>query len=454
MFAQIPRPHAYGLRSLGATLIVVLGLGCATPSRDRAWVADELGHRTGFTLRAAGDKPKGLPPQVRIDDGLNEDEAVAVALWNSPAFAADLERLSLATADFRQASRIDNPQLYVGAPIGSIVAAASLVAPLTSLLTISRRTEAADLMVSSVAESLVQTGLDLIRDVRVAHTDRALAERRLRIARELERNAGQLAVLAEARASAGEISRAEALAVRADASVATDGTQMAERDLTIASGRLQALLGGSVGVELNVEVERQLPRTAPALDELLLVARRSRPDVLALELELRGAAERAGWERWRILALSAQADVQWDSQRVGARVGGVIELPIFNQNQGGVGRAEAAIESARYRADALRQQVALEVLTARAQLQQAIASQRRYQDAILPPLADALAAATERYELGDDAYIVVLDALRRLGTARLRAAELDAEVRRAQAQLERAVGARLERLGQPKKDSR
>ena len=317
----------------------------------------------------------------------------------------------------------------------------------------SRSAGAADLMVSSVAESLVQTGLDLIRDVRVAHTDRALAERRLRIARELERNAGQLAVLAEARASAGEISRAEALAVRADASVATDGTQMAERDLT-ASGRLQALLGGSVGVELNVEVERQLPRTAPALDELLLVARRSRPDVLALELELRGAAERAGWERWRILALSAQADVQWDSQRVGARVGGVIELPIFNQNQGGVGRAEAAIESARYRADALRQQVALEVLTARAQLQQAIASQRRYQDAILPPLADALAAATERYELGDDAYIVVLDALRRLGTARLRAAELDAEVRRAQAQLERAVGARLERLGQPKKDSR
>jgi len=438
---------------LALVIGALLGMGCATPSRDRAWIADELGRRTGYRLRTAEDEGKALPPGVRVEDGLNEDETVALALWNSPAFAADLERLSTATADFRQASRIDNPVVNVGMPVGNIVSQVSLVAPLMSLLTLSQRIEDADRTVSSVAESLVQSGLDLIRDVRLAHVERALAERRLEIQRELEANAKQLAELADSRATAGEISPAEALAVRADAAIAADTAQLAERDLAIANGKLQALLGGPVGSALTVVLARPLPQTAPGLNDLLQVARQSRPDVLAIEQELEGAAARAGWERWRILALSAQGTAQWNSQKVGARVGGSVALPIFNQNQGGVGRAEAAIASAQHRIEALRQQVTLEVLTAQAQLEQAIASLQRYEGTIVPPLEDALKAATERYELGDDSYLIVLDALRRLGNARLRAAELDAEVRRAQAQLERAVGARLEITTGPRKDS-
>ncbi|MCB9753017.1 MAG: TolC family protein [Myxococcales bacterium] len=420
--------------------------GCSSASRDRGWLNDELTQRTGHGIRTAEDASRepSLPPGVALADGLDEDEAVALALWSSPAFRADVTRLRAASADYDAAVRVENPSISAQAPIGSIKAAVGLLAPITSLLQRPRRKRAAALVVESVAESLVQSGLDLARDVRLAHIERALAGRRVEILVELETTARELVALAEARSTAGDVSPADVLTVRADARVAADAVAVARREQTLAGARLLVLLGRDASERVEVVTRRALPASAPSIDALLPLARGARPDVRAAELELEGAAARAGWERARIMALALQTDIQWDSMAGGARVGGRVELPIFNQNQGGVRRAEADVERARHRVDVVRQRVGLEVLSARAQLEQSLASRARYRDDVTPPLERALEAATQRYELGEDSYLVVLDALRRLGAARLRAAELDAEVRRAHAELERAVGARLE----------
>lgn len=426
--------------------MAALAAACASPSRDRGWVDDALVERTGHGSRSSGGE-RGLDAHTaddgEVEAGLDEDRAVALALANSPAFAADLARLRAARADFDEAARVSNPRVSLLGPLGPINAAASLVTPILELFQLPQRTEAAGRMLESVAESLVQSGLDLVRDVRIAHVEASLATRRLAILEALERNAADLAAIAEARSGAGDVSPADALAVRADAFVAADRARIARRDRTIAIAQLQVLLGREAGEDLTVLSARPLPAEAPAPGPLLRIARASRPDVRAAELELEGAAARAGWERSRVVSLTAQVDVQWNNASVGGRVGGGIDLPIFNQNQGGVGRAEAAIERAQHRVDAVRQQVTLEVVRAHAQLAQALESLDRYTRDVVPPLREALDAATLRYELGDDSYLVVLDALSRLGAARLRAADLDAEVRRAHAQLERAVGARV-----------
>lgn len=427
---------------------MTLALGCASASQDPRWVDDELKERTGHGIRTTdendGAREQQLPPDISLADGLDEDEAVALALWNSPAFRADMARLRATSADYDAAVRVENPSISVLAPIGSINAAVSLIAPITSLIQRPRRKRAAALVVESVAESLVQSGLDLARDARLAHIDRALAERRLEILLELETTAHELVALAEARASTGDVSPADVLTVRADARIATDTVAVARRELTLADGRLLVLLGRDVNTPVRVTTTRALPSHAPSMESLLTLTRAARPDVRAAELELEGAAARAGWERTRIMALALQSDIQWNSMTAGARVGGRVELPIFNQNQGGIRRAEADVERAFHRVDVVRQRASLEVLAARTQLEQSLASRERYLRDIVPPLEGALEAATQRYELGEDSYLIVLDALRRLGSARLRAAELDAEVRRAHAELERAVGARLE----------
>ena len=419
-------------------LLLISLLGCGSASRDRGWVNDALVERTRHGFQDGSDS------EVNWDDGLDEDEVVDVALAESPAYAADLARLRSAQADFDEAARLTNPRLSLQAPFGAIKAAASLVAPLLELFQLPRRKRAADRMVQSVAESLVQSGLDLIRDVRVAHIDAHLAVRRMDVLERLAETAAELATIAEARSDAGDVSPADALAVRADASVAADQVTLARRERTVAVAQLRVLLGQDAGPPLQVVMARPLPSATPDLRSLLRVARTSRPDVRAAELALESAALRAGWERSRVVNLSAQVDVQWDRSSGGARVGGALELPIFNQNQGGIGRAEAAIESARHRVRQLRQQVTLELVRANAALEQARASLERYTQEILPPLNDALDAATLRYELGDDSYLVVLDAFARLTNAQLREAELEADVRRAHAELERAAGARME----------
>lgn len=422
-----------------ALLALVGAASCASPSRDRAWVDESLVERTGFGfLNQDGDEPP------RIDDGLDEDEAVVLALAHSPTFAADMARLRAARADFEEAARVSNPQLSLFGPVGAITAAASLLAPVMELIQLPQRTEAAGRALESVAESLVQSGLDLVRDARLAHVDASLATRRLEILEALEENAVDLASIAEARADEGDVSPADALAVRADAFVARDRVVVARRDRTTAIARLRVLLGREAGPDLDVVLRRPLPGAVPDLEPLLGLARVERPDVRAAELELEGAAARAGWERSRIVRLSAQVQVQWNASAVGARLGGIAELPLFNQNQGGIGRAEAAIEGAAHRVDAVRQRVTLEVVEARALLEQSLDSLTRYERDVVPPLSSALDAARLRFELGDDSYLVVLDALDRLGAARLRLAELEADVRRAHAQLERATGARID----------
>ena len=429
---------------VAASVLSLVLFGCASSSYDRDWVSDALRERTGHRIRTADSEAVEGEHEDVGEGVLDEDAAVALAMWNNAAFRADMARLTAATADFKEAQRIENPSVSALGPIGVIDAAVSIVASISSLIQRPQRTRAAARALESVAESLVQTGLDLARDVRVAHTNLVLAERRTELLQRLAETANSLARMADILTEAGEVGPADALAVRANASVAVDAVAVAQRELTTATATLQVLLGREAGGELRVESKRTLPPKAPPLGDLLQVARLARPDVRAAELELEGAAARAGWERSRVLNLAFQSDIQWNANEGGARFGAVVELPIFNQNQGGIGRAEAAIEAAWHRIDAVRQQVTAEVVSAAAQLDQSLASLERYQREILPPLEGTLEAATYLYELGDESYIVVLDALRQLTSAEVRTVELEADVRRSHAELERAVGARLE----------
>ncbi len=117
-------------------------------------------------------------------------------------------------------------------------------------------------------------------------------------------------------------------------------------------------------------------------------------------------------------------------------------LPIFQQNQGGIGRAEAEADLGVWRLSLARQQVRAEVTAARAALAQSRAALGAWRADVAPAAAEALRGARQSFERGDVAYLAVLDASRRALDVRLREAELVADARRAEAQLTRAVGGR------------
>lgn len=418
--------------------VLISVMACSHGSPDRNWVAQTL--RT----RHAVPSLESSSLEVMLGDGLTPHEAVAIALANNPTYQADLARVDSARADLEEARRPSNPQLGLLGALGPVSAMATVLAPLDSLWLVPTRSKFAERTLESVAESLVQSGLDLARDVQVAHATRVLAEHRVTIRRELVAVWRELADLAAQRVEAGEAAPSEALSVRADAEVARDALAVSEAELAVARTQLRTVLGLGPHAPTFDVVSWQEHTALPELASLTALARTARPDVRASELALLAACAQAGWERARIFTLAAYVEGHWTKpDTLAARLGGRIDLPLFGANPGGRGRAQAAIARASATTVAVRQRVMLEVVQAYASAGQGRASLARYREDVLPALTSALETASQGYSLGEEAYVVVLDLMRRRGEARLREADLMTQVRRADAELERATGARI-----------
>jgi cobalt-zinc-cadmium efflux system outer membrane protein len=291
----------------------------------------------------------------------------------------------------------------------------------------------------------VQSGLNLARDVRIALVERKLAEDRLAVRTAIASTWTELARIGAVRARVGDSSPAESASLQADAAVAFNALQVSRSELTITLSRLRATMGVDGHFPKFQVVLRRIPRPVPQTEKLIGLARQARPDVRAGELSVRSALARVRWERSKVVSVAAQVEGHWRRpSELAARVGGRIELPLFSANPGGIGRADAEVARSVATLNATRQRVVLEIVTARTRAEQAIASLDTYGKLVVPPLEDALQSATRNYELGEETYLLVLDATRRLSDARLRQTELTADWRRAFAELECAVGARLE----------
>jgi outer membrane protein TolC len=410
-------------------------------------VSDAIGARTGAAAVAQDDGDEPIDPTTLVDlsDGLDENEVVLLALAYSPAFRIDMNRLELAQIALDDARRPDNPRLSVGGPIGNIAGAVGLVAPLMSLFRIPGRTREASTMLEAVAESLVSSGLATAGDVRIAHVELARARRRAVVQAEVSALSDERAALVALRVSAGESSRGELLVAQAASSREHVAAGAAQRDVAIAEARLRSLTGlQDVEQELVPIESRALPAAPPALDDLLAVARESRPDVLSARLEIEAAGTRMGLTRAAVYDVALLADYQWHGSAQGVRLGGAMTLPVFNQNQAQRGRATTELETALIRLELVRQRTTLEIVTANAGLAQALSSLQMFETSVLPTLDAGVEAASARERSGETSRFDSLDAAIARVSARMEHVGLVADAHRALAQLEQAVGARLE----------
>jgi cobalt-zinc-cadmium efflux system outer membrane protein len=180
------------------------------------------------------------------------------------------------------------------------------------------------------------------------------------------------------------------------------------------------------------------------LNELINQALDARPELKAGELAVEAAGARARWERSRIVNVMAIAK-EYGRGADGFEQGPglLIDLPIFNRNQGAISRAEAEIERAARQLIAARQRVVTEVREAYTQFTQAREAHRLWRARVLPPLEQDIRLAETAYRSGDVAYLFVLENARRYSDERLREADYMLATTRALIALERSVGRRL-----------
>jgi len=412
---------------------------------ERPHLSGDFQQRVGHSLRTDAVATNQLPPGVEITDGISADEAVAVALWNNPLFQENLSKLGLARADLAQAGLLSNPTLSVLFPLGPKQLEFAATFPLEAIWLRPRRVAIARLDAGRVANGLVQSGLDLVRDVRAGFSDLALAMDKAKLSRDAVTLRGRIAQISGARLRAGEGNALDNTAAQVDVLRAREEARRGEQDVTVAHERLLYLLGLTGTITNAVFLA---PPASPALElapeGLERRALAARPDLRASELAVEAAGKRAGLARAEIFALSGVIDANAKGKE-GFEIGPGVALPvpIFNQNQAGRARATAEMERAAWNYLGTRQRITMEVREAQVKYEQASEAFQGWSTKLVPALEDLVRRSEKAYELGEMLPLAVQENARQLLVGRVREAELAAELRRTRAELERSVGTQL-----------
>jgi len=256
--------------------------GCAVQSPyDRSYISSGIKERTDYELGQVTESGEpNLPEGISLDDGLSEDEAVAIALWNNAQFHADLTALGFARADLIEAEMLTNPVFSLLFPVGPKLLEAKLNLPIDVLWQRPHRIAAAKLDAESLSENLIEHGLGLIRDVQTTYADLWSAQEQFRLAEQQSRLRVQIAELAQAQLRAGEISELAASDAYVDSLRAADAVKHFSEKATVSQHRLNALLGLiSDNAALDITPSDITSRAEISIDELLEIAFAARPDL-------------------------------------------------------------------------------------------------------------------------------------------------------------------------------
>lgn len=427
-------------------IVMTVAFGCAgcasmngAPTRND--VDEAIRARTAAGIRL--DSQEAVPPDVNLADGLSQEEAVAVALWNSPSFLVTLTDLGIARADLVEAGLLRNPIFSLLFPVGPKQLEFTLQFPFEVLWQRPARVDAARINAQAIGQRLVWDALSLVAQVRAAHADAITAERRLALATQNAELTRRLADITDARLRAGDISDLEARAPRTDASRTDVVRRAAQHDRDLARLTLAALLGlDQAPTELQPQLSAAYDmQPCPLDDNRVKDALASRPDVRAAELTIESAAARARWERSRAFSLIGLLDANGEG-REGFEIGpGMnVDIPVFNRNQGGTARATVEIERASRLYALARANVIADVRSAGVRVAQAQEALDAWSNDIVPSLETEQRQAQSAYGAGEVPLFNVLDVSRRLVDGRTRQLDAEADLFRARISLERALG--------------
>lgn len=383
-----------------------------------------------------------IPDGVGLEDGVTADEAVTLALGNNAAFLELLSELGLSRAQLFNAGLLPDPQVQMFFPVGPKQFELTAFQSLDALWLRPIRQRAAERDLDQLATRLIQNGLDVIRDVRLAHADLLLAQRQLELAEETLELRQEISRLAQRRSEAGAISDLEAAAPEIDALQADADIARITGDVEAARARLMFLMGlDGTGQDLVAVGEEAPLFRVPDSEELIAEALSVRPDLLAAGLAVQAAEARVRLARKQWLTLDGILDM--NSRGVEGFESGPglrLTVPIFNRNKGNIAIAEAQFEMAQRRYVTIENQIRQDVLTARARLLQALTNLYVVDSKLIPATKNVSELAQKNFEGGGVSYLLALQTVGQNLLAQTRQAELRAAVRRAHAELERSVG--------------
>ncbi|MFN0318503.1 MAG: TolC family protein [Burkholderiales bacterium] len=342
-----------------------------------------------------------------LKDTLTADEAVQIALLNSPSLQAGYERLGVAQADVVQAGLLNNPVFslsYQRAPNGVSHSKRELgvTQDFLSLLTLAPRKQLAG---AAFEKAKLEAGQEILRvaaGVKTAYYTVEGDEQALELYRQVVTAAQAAAELAQRQFEAGTLSKREQRLQQAF--YAQTLLDVANTEVQLASDRekLNRMLG-LWGENTNWQVPRRLPEvpsTVPVFVKLESFAIAERLDVAALKRERDIVAGSLGYtKKYRFLSvLGIGFSYEKDSLDEALR-GPTLELglPLFDRSQGNIARLESQLRETERRLEALAIGIRSEAREAYTRVLAAHAAVEHFKTAVLPVQQDIVGETLKFY---------------------------------------------------------
>lgn len=397
----------------------------------------------GAAAAQTPDAPEPQQPLLRLEDAFSR------ALGDAPGLRAAEQAGLAADAGIRQAGRPVNPALGIdvenaaGGNANQGIDRAETTLRFSQTLEMGgdrkARTELARTGAKAARADGARKQQDLLLEVetafiaaQVSAADLVVANERLTVAKEIVSTIERR--VQAARDPLMAASRSQVLL--ADAEITVTGARLADE---AARERLASYWGGSAGFSVDLAGFATLapPPGSP-------VSASANPEVARARAEEERASAAIAVERARAQpdpTLSAGLRYFHEYDEAALVVGVTIPLALWDNNSGGVERAEAERSKARLETDALQRNIEREAGSAAAQIRIAAAEIEAIDARLLPAAKQALQRAREGYAAGAFSYLDVLDAQRVLVDARLKRNSALGSYHRARVALARLTGA-------------
>jgi len=441
----------------GVCIAFLLG-GCATvdPARSFSQVQEKLATRLEGEVNWKAGAPDAPGARAALDrllaQPLSADDAVRIALLNNRHLQADFERLGIAQADLVEAGLLENPVLSLNLFYGDTgaITEASIIQDVIGLLSASVRRTIAGAQADRVIAQVSQRVLDLAAQVKAQYYTVVGDAQALELAQQVENSTAAAAELARRQVEAGNLSKREQAMQQAFHAQNALELAQAQARLTMDRERLNALTG-LWGADTQWSVPQRLPElppTLPALAGVEATAVSHRLDLEAARKEAEAAAQALHLTRQFRFLSPLGLGVAYKREADGEKFFGPqieLGLPIFNQGQGRIARAQAESAGAAAGVAALAIEIRAHARTSRAQVLAAHESVRHYERALLP-LQQSIVEETVKFYNGMlvGPYELLLAQQAQVQTA-ARYVEAKKAFWLAWVELERALGGRVER---------
>jgi cobalt-zinc-cadmium efflux system outer membrane protein len=424
------------------------------PRQQLPSVEEQVGKRLDQKLRwnqgKEADQQAEAIVHKLLEDELTADEAVQIALINNRGLQATYERLGIAQADLVQAGLLENPRLsmqYLFGDEGDLFEA-TIAQSFIEVFTLSARRKIGAASARRAALEVARQVTETAAQVRAAYFGLLADAQALELFQQVTLSSEAAADLAARQYNAGTLPRREQATQQVFYAQAIVEAARAQAQLEADRERLNRLLG-LYGASTRWRMPQRLPELpaqVPTLENVESAAISQRLDLAAANAEVEAIARAADLTRSTRWLSTFGIGVTFKREPDGEKLLGPdveLTLPLFDQGQARVARAQAELREAERRLEQLAIDVRSEAREALLRMQAAHAVARHYRDALLP-LQQTVVTETLKFYNGMlvGAYDLLLARQAQVNTAREYIAA-SKEFWIAWSDLERALGGRV-----------